>query len=126
MPVLWKHAFDLERIPATGQWPRQAQEMQELRPEIHHQEDGGHMIGAPFLVTPESRYSDQAIILSDLKRIQDLRLFLKSCQMSLQKLLQAPRVNIQEIERVRVYVETTHKEIRRLEQLITLRGWGNG
>jgi hypothetical protein len=81
------------------------------------------MTGTYFLQTPEMQQWERDTVLSDLRSIQDLRLFLKSSQRRLKILEHFPQSNTEEIEREKAYIDCTLKEIQRLERLITLKGW---
>ncbi len=79
------------------------------------------MSAFPAFLHPGLIDRDRQIVLADVRRIKDLRLFLRSCRARLKRLCQAQAVNPDDILRERSYIEATLKEIDRLEYLVMMR-----
>ena len=116
MPLLPKHTNYLERIPNPGQRQGQVEEMQEMWKEIHRQREGNKMTGGKFWLDDMIATRDPGLALSIMQMVKDLKTFARVVQNKIQELEKGPSPNQELILQERTILETTQKEIQRLER----------
>jgi len=116
MSLLPKHTNDLERIPSLGQRQGQTKEVQEMREEIYRQAEGKRMTDGDIRFDYMIASRDPGLSLSIMQLVRDLRTFANAVQSKLEELEGNPLPNKELILQERIILETTRKEIRRLER----------
>ena len=116
MPLLPKHANNLERLPNLGQRQGQTEKVQEMRKEVHLQGEGKEMSNGDFRFDYMIATRDPGLSLSIMQLVKDLKTFARAVQSKIDELEKDPSPNQDLIFQERTILETTQKEIERLER----------
>ena len=116
MPLLPKHTNHLERVPKTGKRKSETEEVQEMREEVHLQGEGIKMVGGDFRFDYMVASLDPGLALSIMQLVKDLKTFAGAIQSKIDGLEKDPSPNQDLIFQERTILETTRKEIQRLER----------
>ena len=116
MPLLPKHTNHLERVPGVGQRQGQAEKVQEVRQEIYSQGEGQKMSDGDFRFDYMVASRDPGLSLSIMQLVKDLKTFAKALQNKIDELEKEPSPNQELILQERTILETTRKEIQRMER----------
>jgi hypothetical protein len=116
MPLLPERTNHLERVPSLGQRQGQVEEMQEMRTEVHLQDEGNKMIGDNFWLDDMIASRDPGLALSIMQMVKDLKTFARALQNKILELEKDPSPNQELILQERTILESIQKEIRRLER----------
>lgn len=81
------------------------------------------MSACTLLQHPGAVDRDRQIILADLRRIQDLKVFLKSSLTRLKRLERRPSAEPQEILREKTYISAIRRELAHLRHLVAQRAF---
>jgi hypothetical protein len=116
MPLLPERTNHLERIPNLGQRQGQAEQMQEMRKEVHPPGEGHKMTGDSYWLDDMIASRDPGLALSIMQIVKDLKTFAKSTQSRIEELEKDPSPNQELILQEKTILESIQKEIRRLER----------
>jgi hypothetical protein len=116
MLLLPKHTNYLERVPKTGQRQGQTEKVQEMRQEIYPQGEDQKMSDGDFRFDYMIASRDPGLSLSIMQLVKDLKTFARAVQREIDKLEKDPSPNQDLIFQERTILETTQKEIQRLER----------
>jgi len=116
MPLLQKHTNHLERVPNTSKGKSEAEEVQELREKVHLQGEGPKMSDGDFRFDYMIASRDPGLALSIMQLVKDLKTFARAVQSKIDELEKDPTPDQELILQERIILETTRKEIQRLER----------